>query len=251
MAEASRWLARRRSLPAQTTNLYCFAHAGGTPGEYLWWAEQLSGVQVWGIKMPGRAARQSEPPLRRMTELVDALLAEVVFAEPFALFGHSLGGLVAFEVARALRDRGLTQPDRLFLSSCPPPPLPPRNHLVHALPDPEFQAETERRWGALPDRVRQDPKLLSLALNTFRTDVEIFETYMYAPGDPLDVPITVCVGDEELPELRTESWSEHTTAAFALRVFSGGHFYLRPRRDELLRVIAQSLSDEQIERTAS
>jgi surfactin synthase thioesterase subunit len=234
---------------APTTNLYCFAHAGGAPGEYVLWADHLPGIQVWGVKLPGRAARQNEPPLRRMTDLVDALLAEVEFEEPFALFGHSLGGLVAFETARALRDRGLRQPEQLFLSSAPPPPLPPRQALVHTLPDNEFQAETERRWGELPERVRQDPKLLALALNTFRSDVEIFETYAYDPSEPLDVPITALVGDEERHELRTDAWRKHTTGRFALHSFPGGHFYLRPQRDALLRVVTESI--EQIVRTAS
>jgi len=242
----SRWLASRRKVPTPTLNLYCFAHAGGAPGEYVLWADHLPGIQVWGIKLPGRAARQHEPPLRRMTDLVDALLAEVVFEQPFALFGHSLGGLVAFETARALRDRGLPQPEQLFLSAAPPPPLR-RKTFVHTLPDNEFQAETERRWGALPERVRQDPKLLALALNTFRSDVEIFETYEPAVSEPLDVPITALVGDEERDELRIERWADYTTGPFALHSFPGGHFYLRAQRDPLLRV----LSTREIVRTAS
>ncbi|RJQ81239.1 thioesterase [Pseudonocardiaceae bacterium YIM PH 21723] len=248
--ESSKWLAIRRRLPAPVINLYCFAHAGGSPGEYVIWGDQLSGVQVCGIKLPGRAQRWKESPLRRMTELVDALITEVKFEQPFALFGHSLGGLVAFEVARALRDRGLPQPVELLISSSPPPPLPTRSTLVHTWPDDEFQAETERRWGELPERVRQDPKLLSLSLNTLRSDVEIFETYRHCPGDPLAVPITALVGDEERQELRTDAWREHTTGEFALHSFPGGHFYLRPQREQLLRVIAHSLSNKQIVRPA-
>ncbi len=173
----STWLACRDPKPDAFADLYCFAHAGGSAGEFLRWSDQLPGVRVRGVKMPGRAPRQSEPPLTRMTELVHALVTEVEFGPgPFAFFGHSLGGLVAHEVARTLRDAGRALPERIFVSSIKPPPAP-AVRPVHRLPSDELIIEIEARWGALPPLVHEDEELRALVLGYFRADMEIAETY--------------------------------------------------------------------------
>ena len=169
-----------------------------------------------------------------MDDLVDAIVDGVPFEEPFALLGHSLGGLVAFEVARALRDLG-REPRHLYVSSVGAPPITHGSLLIHELPDGEFLAEIERRWGALPPQVHANPQLRAMVVEQQRSDVEIFETYRYVPGDPLTCPITAVQGDRESFDLA--AWSAHTTGTCVTRDLPGGHFYLREQRKALLELM--------------
>ncbi|CAL9570140.1 thioesterase II family protein [Streptomyces sp. enrichment culture] len=240
-----RWLSSRRPKADTALDLYCFAHAGGSAGEFLRWSGGLPGVRLWAVKMPGRAPRQDEAPYTRMTELVDDLVSQVDFGErDFAFFGHSLGALVAFEVTRALRRAGRRQPRRLLLSSMQPPPITTSQN-AHLLPGDELLAEVERRWGALPRAVHDDPELKDIVLGYFRADAELAETYTYVPEEPLDVPVTVFAGDEE--ERDQLGWHVHTTAECDVHVLRGGHFYFRDpeQQRELLRLAGHALNPRQ------
>ncbi|MFB9838634.1 thioesterase II family protein [Actinoallomurus acaciae] len=236
-----RWLARRRRRPDAPVDLYCFAHAGGSPGEYLRWSDDLPGLQLWGVHLPGRTSRSGEPPFTRMVSLVDALVTEIRFARPFVLFGHSLGALVAFEVARELRRRDREQPVRLVLSSCPPPPIARTGTPLHTLPDADLLAEIERRWGALPAPLRTDPVLLANTLACHRADLALLETYRHRAGEPLDIPITALAGTGERGAARARDWAAHTRRLVTVRLLPGGHFYFRERRDEALRVLRDAV----------
>ncbi|WP_149179206.1 thioesterase II family protein [Streptomyces sp. TRM49041] len=240
----SRWLSSRRQKTDTALDLFCFAHAGGSAGEFLRWSGGLPGVRLWAVKLPGRAPRQDEPPYTRMTALVDDLVAQVEFGRrDFAFFGHSLGALVAFEAARALRRAGRRQPSRLLLSSMQPPPITTRQ-AAHRLPGDELLAEVERRWGALPRAIHDDPELREIVLGYFRADAELAETYAYVPEDPLDVPVTVFAGDQE--DRDQLGWHVHTRAECDTHVLRGGHFYFRDpeQQRELLRLIGRALSAE-------
>lgn len=242
-ATGSRWLIRRERRPDASASLYCFAHAGGSPGEYVRWSDDLPGIEVLALQLPGRASRMAEPSFTRMQPLVEAIVAAVTFDRPFALFGHSLGGLVAFEVARALRELG-REPDRLFLSSCPPPPIARTGDPIHSLPDAGLLAEIQRRWGPLPPRVIADPGFRALLLTYYRADIELFETYRFAPGYPLTCPLTVFAGDQEQGGPALAGWRRHTTGTFDFQSFPGDHFYLRQQRASLLRSVAEVISAE-------
>ncbi|MFF3767073.1 thioesterase II family protein [Streptomyces sp. NPDC001922] len=238
----SRWLACRDAKPDASADLYCFAHAGGSAGEFVRWSDQLPGIRVRGVKLPGRAPRQDEPPITRMTELVRTLVAEIEFGPGrFAFFGHSLGGLVAHEVARTLRDTGRRMPEQIFVSSVQAPPVQVARP-VHGLPPGELLVEIERRWGALPPLVHEDEDLRDLVLGYFRADMEIAETYDFAPGPPLDLPLTVFVGEEEAGDL--QGWAVHTSGSFHHHTVPGGHFHFRVPgpRQELLRIVHRAMT---------
>ncbi|MET8977294.1 alpha/beta fold hydrolase [Streptomyces sp. NPDC004539] len=226
-SRGGRWIVSRRQRPDAAADLFCFTHAGGSPGEYLRFEEELPEIQVSGIQLPGRASRLREPPLTSMASVVDAVSEALRPERPFAFFGHSLGGLVAFEVARALRDAGREVPRRLFLSSSPPPPLDHGGQPVHTLGDDLLLAEIEQRWGELPAEIRADPRLLRMALDVFRADITIYETYRYWPGPLLDIPVTVFVGDLERDRLRVTEWRARTSRAFEVFCLTGGHFPFR------------------------
>ncbi|MEV6479348.1 alpha/beta fold hydrolase [Streptomyces sp. NPDC051576] len=240
----SRWLAGRRPRGDTTLDLFCFPPAGGSASEFLRWDASLPGVRLWAVKMPGRAPRHDEPPYTRMTELVADLVEQVEFGRrDFAFFGHSLGALVAFEVTRALRRTGRRQPSRLLLSSMQPPPIT-TSRVAHRLPGDELLAEVERRWGALPQALHDDPELREIVLGTLRADAELAETYAYLPEEPLDVPVTAIAGDlEEREQLR---WHTHTRAGCETHLLRGGHFYFRDpgQQQALLRLVGGALGTQ-------
>ena len=238
-----RWLVRRHARPEAATALYCFPHAGGSPGEYVRWSDDLPGVQVWGVQAPGRGARAAEQPFRAMRPLVAAFLDAVDLRPPFTLFGHSLGGLVAVEVARGLRDRARPGPERVVVSATPPPPYPPRATLLHRLPDDELVDEIGRRFGGLPPELLRDPWFRRKVADAHRADLGIFENHGEADVEPLACPITAVVGDGERDRLDMAGWGRHTTAGVDLHVLPGGHFYLREERAALLRILNARLTD--------
>ncbi|MFF0752615.1 thioesterase II family protein [Streptomyces sp. NPDC004267] len=248
----TRWTVRRHRRPDAVAVLYCFPHAGGLPGEYVRWSDELPEAEVRGVHLPGRTTRRAEPPFTRMADLVDALVSAVDFADPdgtgraerpFVFFGHSLGALVAFEVARELRARGRRLPERLIVSSCPAPPLPPVARPVHGMSDDELLDAIERGTGEPMAHLREDADLREHALASFRADYTLLERYAPAPAEPLDRPVTVLAGSEEPHAAWHEGWAAHTSATTAQRVAAGGHFYFRAGqgRDDLLRVLRESL----------
>jgi surfactin synthase thioesterase subunit len=238
---APRWLVGKPS-PAATLRLYCFPHGGGTAADYVRWAPAMPGIDVRGVQLPGRGTRLREPPFTDMDSLVSAIACEVDFEPPFAFFGHSLGALVAYEVARALRRADRDLPAVLFLSGFPAPDLPRHAPPVHHLPDDELLAEIERRHEAVPAEVLNDPALRAMAAPVLRADFEVLETYVHRAEPPLPCAISVLAGaDEPIPAEALDGWQRHTTPPVAVRRFPGGHFYLRDQRDAVLRTLGAEL----------
>ncbi|MBA3974077.1 MAG: hypothetical protein C0504_07660 [Candidatus Solibacter sp.] len=241
---ASRWFAGAPEAPGE--RLFCFPWAGGGTSTYLGWKQALAGVaNVIAIRLPGREDRLPEPPIESMEDAVEALAGEFIrhAGAPFSLFGHSMGAVMAFEVARRLRDKGASGP-RLIIASAArapvfrigyqPPPDPPRE---------QFIAELRRLQGVTPD-VLDDPRLLELALPALEADARLYRRYVHAPGAPLSVPVYAYRGeaDPNINEDHAARWAELTTERFGQRVFSGGHFYIEQRRDELLAAIGEDLT---------
>ncbi|MEU7580885.1 alpha/beta fold hydrolase [Streptomyces sp. NPDC041068] len=239
----SAWTVRRHRRPDAAVSLFCFPHAGGSPGEYVRWADDLPDVQVWGVHLPGRTTRQDEPPFSHVGPLVDALVTAVPFDGdgPFVLFGHSLGALLAFETAQELRRRGRRGPDRLIVSSCPAPPLPVFGEPVHLLPDEALLSEIERRWGEPLDHLRAHPDLRADALNSFRTDFALLGSYLPTADAPLTCPVTAFAGTDEPGADTIGGWSRHTTGPTDIRLVPGGHFYFRDSRTEALSLVRETV----------
>ncbi|MFE2276716.1 thioesterase II family protein [Streptomyces sp. NPDC059454] len=241
-----RWLVHKTRHPDAPIDLYCFPHAGGSPGEYVRWADGLPHVQVWGVQLPGRGSRMAEAAITRMPALVEQVLEGIDFGKRFALFGHSLGSLVAFEVARGLQARGRPLPRRLLVSSVPAPSrLSHRSPALHTLPDGELLDQVQALWGAFPEAVTARPDLLRVTLASFRDDLALFENYTYLPGEPLQCPVTAFAGSQEPEAIRDlRGWRAHTAGGFAAHLLPGYHFYHREQRPELLRLIADTLRQD-------
>jgi surfactin synthase thioesterase subunit len=169
-----------------------------------------------------------EPSLTRLPDLVTALLDETEFEPPFVFFGHSLGALVAFETARALRARGRTLPRRLIVSAHAAPGTRRRRPRWHTLPDDELIRVLNGSYDGLPEYVSADPYLLAMSLQAIRSDFELLDAHRPRTEDPLAVPIDALYGEADtVPVSAIELWRQHTAGAFRMHRFPGGHFYFR------------------------
>ncbi|GAA1973249.1 thioesterase II family protein [Kitasatospora viridis] len=241
-ARRSRWLLCRDRDPGARLRLYFFPHSGGSAGEYLRWGAGLPGVEVWGVQPPGRAGRMAEPPIDRLDQLVQRLLAEAEFDGPFAFFGHSLGALVAFETARALRAAGREQPVALIASGLGAPRHQPGRPPLGEVDDARLIAALAAQGESLPPDLLADDELRAQLLGCLRADIRLLDGYRHRPGEPLDLPITVLAGREDTePERQLRDWADHTTAPTQLELLPGGHFYLREQHDAAHRTIAGAL----------
>lgn len=241
------WVQCFDASPRPRMRLLCFPHAGGGTWVFRRWGRALPpAVEVWPIALPGRGPRLREASLTRIDELAraaaDALEASLEL--PFACFGHSFGGLVAFEFVRELRRRGAPAPLHLFASATPAPRRPRRLRAIHMLPDDEFLREITA-LGGTPSVVSENPELMSLMLPSLRADLEAYATYRYAPEEPLSCPVTAFGGAAD-SLVRAESlaaWSEETSAPCRVRMLPGGHFFVTTRRELLLSLLDHELRD--------
>lgn len=241
------WLQRFSPNPQATARLFCFAHAGGGAAAFRLWHPGLPRhVEVCAIQLPGRANRIREAPLRSIPAIVEALLPSILpqLDRPYALFGHSMGSMVAFALAHELVRRGAPAPAHLFVSGRRGPTRPDPEPPLHVLSDADFVAELLRRYGGIPAEVLAEPELMQLLLPSLRADIHALETYRPGVPSPLPCPVTAYGGaDDGLnPPDQLEAWRNETRAAFRYRTFPGGHFYLEGQRDALLRELTASLA---------
>lgn len=219
----------------------CFPHAGGSASFYLPVATALSPrVDVVAVQYPGRQDRRGEPGLTSIAELADRI-SETLYGwddKPLTFFGHSMGAVVAFEVARRLEQSG-TGPVRLFASGRRAPSRT-RDERTHTLGDDRLIAEI-RSLSGTDSRFLDDEELLRMVLPAIRSDYTAVETYLAAPDDTVRCPVTVLTGDDD-PKTSIEearAWDGHTLGGSELRVFPGGHFYLTERAADVLAVLTE------------
>jgi medium-chain acyl-[acyl-carrier-protein] hydrolase len=243
---AERWVSRPRARPQARLRLFCFPYAGGGALIYRPWASSLPPeIEVRAIQLPGRETRLAEPPFTRLAPLLAALTQalEPHLNAPFAFFGHSLGALICFELARNLRRLGLPGPAHLCVSGRVAPQLPLRRPPIHTLPDPEF-IEQLRRLNGTPDEVMRNKELRALILPLLRADFALHETYSYTPEPPLECPISAFGGqdDDRAPQEYLAAWQLQTRSGWALQMFPGDHFYLRSGQTALLQALCGDLA---------
>ena len=239
-----RWVYRRRN-PAARMRLFCLPYAGGGASIYTGWQDELPGdVEVCAVELPGRRVRLREPAIRRSQPLVDAIVAGLRphLDMPYALFGHSLGAVLAFELARALRRAGPRAPESLFLSGAAAPHLPRTHRVLWRMSDEDFLAEI-RALGGVPDSLLAEPELMALFMPILRADFEVVDTYVYEPGAPLACPVHLYGGeaDRRVRPAQLAAWRDLVSGPVTLETFPGGHFYLHPERSSLTSSIGRRL----------
>ncbi len=225
--------------------LFCFPYAGGSSAIYRPWTRQIHpDIEVVPAALPGREFRLQEPAYTRLEPLVEALAREIFpyLDRPFALFGHSMGAMISFELARRLRAEHGIEPEHLFVSGRRAPQLPETDPEIHNLPEPEFIAEVARLNGT-PREVLEHAELMEMLIPMLRADFSVCYTYDYVPGAPLTCSLTALGGtkDEDVDRAKLEGWCVHTRGRCRIRMLEGDHFFINQQHPAILPIIAETL----------
>jgi medium-chain acyl-[acyl-carrier-protein] hydrolase len=235
------WGVRQGARQAPRRRLFCFPYGGGGAAAFRHWQRELSAdIEVVALQLPGRETRLREPPLASIPAMVDACLP--VIRErcelPYALFGHSLGALVAFESALALEHGTALPPDLVFVSARRPPDEQESHSPLAALDDDDFIAQLQARYSAIPEAVLREPELLALFLPTLKADIGAFENYVCTPR-LLATPLHVFGGTADRNPRPDElaGWQRVARQPIRTRLFDGDHFFMASQRAALLSEI--------------
>jgi medium-chain acyl-[acyl-carrier-protein] hydrolase len=239
--------------PAPRFRLLCVPYAGAGTAAYRAFPQAVPAwLEVWAVRLPARESRLTEAPLTDIRAVADTLLTEFTgdgpfgpagaSAVPYALFGHSMGALVCFELARTLRRHRLAEPVHLFVSGRRAPHIPDDLPAIHRLPMPEFLAAVQRLNG-IPEAVLAEPGLIELIAPALRADFAVCETYQHVVEPPLRYGISAFGGRSDpttTPE-RLAAWSAETAGPFSIRLYTGDHFFLHTHHREILTELCRDL----------
>jgi medium-chain acyl-[acyl-carrier-protein] hydrolase len=243
------WYARNAMRTDALWRLFCFPYAGGSSAIFRDWRTMLApSIEVVAVELPGHGIRRDEKPLAELDSLIDALVPAMLpdLNRPFAIFGHSLGALIGYELTRRLYTRVGLQPRRLIVSGHEAPGRMSPSRHVHQLPDEEFTAEL-RRLNGTPREILSDAELMQLALPVLRADFRLDETYRHSPYPRLSCPISAYGGisDEDVSADSIAAWRDTTKGAFTSRMFDGDHFFIHTATLPLVRQIELDLTSSQ------
>lgn len=238
------WIAYSQSNHQAKLRLFCFPYAGGSAMVFRNWQDAFpSDVEICPVQLPGRGTRLMEVPFTQIYPLVEAAARNLLpyLDKPFAFFGHSLGALISFELARYLRREYRKNPVHLFASARQAPHIPDPSPM-HALSEQELLHELQRLNGT-PKEVLENSEMMQLLMPIVRADLAIDEVYVCTSEAPLECPITVFGGlqDPETSPDILEAWKQHTNTFFSLQMFPGDHFFLNTSQSLLLQSLSTKL----------
>jgi len=252
-ALSSRWVSRPLPRPGAAVRLFCLPYAGAGTAAFHGWPQRLAGltdVEVLPVSLPGREARLAEPPEVDLVELADAVTP--LLDRPYALFGHSAGARLAFDLARELRERNEPEPRLLAVAGCPAPQLPVPTPEDSALDDDAFLHRVIG-IGALPRVVLENHELRDLVLPALRADFAYVDTYCYRAGAPLAAAVHAFGGDRdpEAPPDSVRAWAHQTATAFRCSILGGDHFFVHSAAEEMFGLLAESLGTHRVRTRAA
>lgn len=238
-----RWF-RRVPPSSAAVRLFCFPYAGGSARMFREWHDWCGPeVEVVAIELPGRGFHSRSPLIDNMSSMIERLLPALdpLLDKPFALFGHSMGALISFELSRTLRASGRKAPLHLFASGMRAPHLW-TGYQIHTLPDRQF-VEALRKLNGTPAEILDDSSLLEMFIPILRADLRLSETYRYTLAPRLQHPITVFSGLNDItsPPEQLQEWQRHTRGGCALRLLEGDHFFIQQHAHLVAASILKSL----------
>jgi medium-chain acyl-[acyl-carrier-protein] hydrolase len=246
--QSTPWLAWWRPNPEASVRLFCFPYGGGGANAYRSWQTAFEpNIEVCPVQLPGRENRLHEPLFTRLSPLVE-VLADVLtpyLDRPFAFFGHSLGAMIGFELARRIEVDSRIKPLRLFVSGRRAPQEAETDPPIYHLPHCEFLLALSR-LGATRKDVLENAELMSMLGPILRADYEVFQTHKYFDAPLLSCPITAFGGldDQDETRERLAGWHSHTSASFSLHMLPGDHFFLHTATPLLIQRIIEELRED-------
>lgn len=240
------WITRPAPNPNATLRLFCLPYAGGGSVIFHHWPQELSAaIEVCTVKLPGRENRITESPFVSMTPLVQALAEGLAphLDRPFALFGHSLGGLIGYELVHELKRQQRPAPVHLIVSASRAPHLPLRRSPIHDLPVEAF-IDRLRDYAGTPEQILENSALMDLLMPVLRADFAISETYQSMVQTPVACPITAFCGsrDNIVYSEDVQAWQPYTRNTFILHTIAEDHFFINSARSELIAKVGQTLT---------
>jgi len=232
--------------PARRLRLFCFHHAGGAASVFAGWRTALpAGIDVLPVQLPGRESRRREavpPDIDSLVAMLDADLADHV-RPPYAFYGHSLGGAVAYQLTRRRIADGASAPVALLVGACPAPHLRSALQIANEAGD-EALASAMLRIGGLSEEMLRYPEWVRAATNLVRADLRMVAVKRRPEPMAMAIPIHLFHGaDDPLVSAdQLSAWANYTTAACVLHRIEGGHFFAREPGDEFFRTLANILS---------
>jgi medium-chain acyl-[acyl-carrier-protein] hydrolase len=239
-SHSPRWIFQEIQ-PQAKIQLFCFPYAGGGISSYLPWQKALGAdIQVACFQLPGRGSRLFEPCIDSFQELIETLTSLVITHanRPYLFFGHSFGGLMAFEVTRALRKRQKTLPKHLIISACEAPHSRSQSKRLHELNDTDLKQALAQLNGT-PTDVLENTELMRLLLPGIRSDFRLNAEYSYHFEPPLNLPLTVLTGQEDthVHPQKLNRWQEQTSAEYKKHTILGNHFFIDTQREAVINLI--------------
>ncbi|TAE61954.1 MAG: thioesterase [Nostocales cyanobacterium] len=239
------WITCPQPNPNAKIRLFCLPYAGGSAVIFHKWSKNLpQTIEVCPIEIPGRGRQITLPPHTKMKSLVAEIATKIIpfLDKPFAIFGHSMGAQVSFELARLLRSDYNLQPIHLFISGRKAPQINSTKRDIYNLPDQEFWQEVSKLNGT-PNEVIENAEMIELFLPILRADFTALETHIHTNQQPFNFPISVFGGlqDTGITQHQLEAWKEHTTSDFSVQMLEGNHFFLRESEKNLLHQITHKL----------
>lgn len=235
-----RCLRTYKRIPSARMRLFCFPYGGTSPSVFRGWPDSFADdVELAGILYPGRESRMAEPLVPDIKQIAESLLPNILLQldKPFAFFGHSMGALVSYELARLLKVKYDRAPQHLFISGSSAPHIPDLDR-IHELPEDEFLDELVRMNG-MPQEVLDNQELLEYALPIIRSDFTACANYRSTHDAVISCPITAYGGDKDshVPIENLVAWGQYTGTEFEYKIFTGDHFFLHDHEDQILPAI--------------
>ncbi|HYC29114.1 MAG TPA: alpha/beta fold hydrolase [Chitinophagaceae bacterium] len=227
-----------------TINLYCLPFSGGSKYSYKAFSQYAPPfLNIIPLEIPGRGSRSGEELLTDIELTADDVFDQIKngLDKPYAIYGHSMGGILAYLLARRIIDAGLDQPLHLFVTGCVAPSLKYRDLVDHTLPKEEFLQKIKDLGGS-PDSVLSNPALMEFFEPILRADFEAVATYKHIPAAPFSIPVSAVLGDAENATIEEAmQWQKETTATVDVKTLPGNHFFIFEHPDYIIQMISRKL----------